>query len=142
MKDMDGGFVTVGFEHKSPLFAERIMSQLIEDLNNEFKEKDIEQASLSINYITEQLDQTSLTEVRKVMFNLIEQETKKIMIAKATNEYIFRFIDPPVVPERKLKPNRPFIVILSGVLGGLVAMIFVTFLFAFNSSLLRLIEKN
>ena len=142
MKDIEGGFVTVGFEHKSPLFAAKVTSQLIEDLNNEFKEKDVEQASLSINYISEQLDQTSLTEVRKVMFNLIEPETKKIMIAKATNEYLFRYIDPPVAPERKLKPNRPFIVILSGVIGGLLAMIVVTFLFAFNSRLLRLVEQN
>tara|TARA_Y100000591_G_scaffold331541_1_gene365781 strand:+ start:1012 stop:1965 length:954 start_codon:yes stop_codon:yes gene_type:complete len=142
MKDLEGGFVTVGFEHKSPIFAEKVTSQLIEDLNNEFKEKDIEQASLSINYLTEQLEQTSLIEVRKVMFNLIEQETKKIMIAKATNEYIFRYLDPPIAPERKLKPNRPFIVILSGVIGGLLSIIVVTFLFAFESSFLRLIERK
>jgi uncharacterized protein involved in exopolysaccharide biosynthesis len=76
------------------------------------------------------------------MFSLIEQETKKIMIAQADKEYVFRVLDPAIAPERKSKPSRPFIVILSTTLGGIFSIFFLLILYSVNSPLLSKISKS
>jgi LPS O-antigen subunit length determinant protein (WzzB/FepE family) len=141
-KEMDGGFITIGFEHKSPDFAQKVLSFLIEDINKLFVTQDIQKSLNSVSFLESRLEKTNLSEVRKAMFRLIEQETKKLMIAQADKEYVFRVLDPAIAPERKSKPSRSFIVILSTTLGGIFAIFFLLILYSVNSPLLNKISKS
>jgi LPS O-antigen subunit length determinant protein (WzzB/FepE family) len=53
-----------------------------------------------------------------MLFSLIEEQTKTLMLANVREEYVFKTVDPAVVPERKSKPMRVFIVILTALLSG------------------------
>jgi uncharacterized protein involved in exopolysaccharide biosynthesis len=44
------------------------------------------------------------------------------MLAKVSSEYLFKTLDPAVVPERKIKPKRSLIVIFTTFFGFLLAI--------------------
>ena len=56
---------------------------------------------------------------------LIEQQTKTVMLASASDEYVFQVIDPPVAPELKSEPQRALICALGVLLGGMLAVVLV-----------------
>ena len=66
-----------------------------------------------------------VTEMQKIFFQLIEEQTKTIMLAEVREEYVFKTVDPAVVPEEKSKPKRALICILSVLLGGMLSMMIV-----------------
>ena len=56
---------------------------------------------------------------------LIEKQTKTVMLANASDEYVFQVIEPPVAPELKSEPKRALICVLGTLLGGMLAVLFV-----------------
>ena len=67
---------------------------------------------------------TNLSEVKEAVSNL-QEETKKLSLSEARESYVFEYIDPPVVMEKKSDPQRAIIVILSTLLGGMLAVFYV-----------------
>jgi len=63
--------------------------------------------------------------MQTVFYQLIEQQTKTIMLAEVSQEYVLKTIDPANAPEEKAKPNRALIVILSTMLGGILSVLIV-----------------
>ena len=47
------------------------------------------------------------------------------MMAKVNEEYVLAVIEPPFIPEKKSKPNRSLIVVLSTVFGGMLSLLIV-----------------
>ena len=123
VEDSETGFVRVGFEHLSPHVAQQWVEWLIEDLNETIMERDVSEAQRAIEYLYSQIEATSVSELHNVFFGLIEDQTKTIMLAQMSPEYLFRTIDPAIAPETKTTPNRPLIVILGMVLGGLIGLV-------------------
>ena len=118
-------FVRIGFKHKSPDIAAEWASLVVRDLNNALRKQEINEAESSIAYLRQQIDQTPLTELRKLFFNLIQSQTETMMLANVREEYVFKTIDPATVPEFKSEPNRALICILGTFLGGFLALIYV-----------------
>jgi uncharacterized protein involved in exopolysaccharide biosynthesis len=118
------GFVTVGVEHYSPTIAKQWVDWLVADLNAAVMRQDVEQAEQAIDYLEAQIAATSLNELKVVFFRLIEEQTKTVMLAKVSPEYLFSTVDPAVAPERRVKPNRKLIAMVSVMLGGLLGMLF------------------
>lgn len=70
--------------------------------------------------MTEQIQQTNISEVRGSLFSLIEEQTKKLMLANVREEYIFKVVDPAVIPEEKFKPKRAVILAIALLIGGTI----------------------
>jgi len=68
---------------------------------------------------------TALSEVKQVLAQLLQEETKKLSLIEANQYYVFEYIDPPAVMEVKSQPNRPLISILSAIFGGILSILFV-----------------
>ena len=68
---------------------------------------------------------TNLSEVKEAISQLLQEETKKLALIEANQLYVFDYIDPPAVMEKKSEPNRAFIVIFSALLGGMLSVILV-----------------
>jgi LPS O-antigen subunit length determinant protein (WzzB/FepE family) len=98
---------------------------VVKGVNEAVRARDVAEAERSIAFLNEQRNRTSLVSLTEVFAALIEQQTKTVMLANASEEYVFRIIDPPVVPELKSEPRRALIAILGTVLGGLLAILFV-----------------
>jgi uncharacterized protein involved in exopolysaccharide biosynthesis len=114
---------TLGVEHLSPYEAKRWVDLLIEEINTETKQRDVIQAQNSIDYLQTELDKSQYESLRSLFFNLIEEQFKTIMLAKATPEYVFSVLDPPMVNLFKAGPPRSLIVIISSFLAGLITTI-------------------
>ena len=109
----------------SPFLAQQWVTALIDDLNVSVMEQDVAEAEQAIAYLRKQLANTSLVELRGVFARLIEEQSKVVMLAQASSEYLLKTIDPAVAPEIRTRPNRRLIVILGAMLGFIVGATFV-----------------
>ena len=123
--DKQTGFVKVAIEFFSPNIAKQWVDWLVDDINETIKNQDVEQAQKSIDYLTEQINQTQLTDLQRGFFEMIQAQTKTIMLANASPEYLFKTLDPAVAPERKVGPKRAIICILGGLVGGILGVLIV-----------------
>jgi len=121
----ESGMITISIEHVSPVIAQRWVNWLIQDINTVMKSRDVEEANKSTKFLTEQLEQTKIADIRTILYKLIEEQTKTIMFANVRDEYVFKTIDPALVPEQKFKPKRALICILGFLFGGILSVLIV-----------------
>lgn len=133
-EEKSSGFVTLAVEHISPYVAKQWVDWLVQDINNTIRQQEVARAERSISYLKEQIEQTSVAALQAGFFELVQAQTETIMLAKASPEFLFRTIDPAVVPELKVGPKRALIVILAGIIGGLLAITVLVFVYIFRVS--------
>ena len=124
-QDKQTGYVTVSIDHQSPVVAAQWVNWLIEDVNAAVKAQDVSEAEKSIEYLKQQVANTSLADLQAVFFDLIQSQTETVMLAEVRQEYVFKTIDPAVVPEVKSKPSRALICVLGTLLGGMLGVVIV-----------------
>ena len=124
-QDKQTGYVTVSIEHQSPNVAAQWVNWLVEDVNTAVKSQDVAEAEKSIEYLREQVTNTSLADLQAVFFDLIQSQTETVMPAEVRQEYVFKTIDPAVAPEEKSKPSRALICVLGTLLGGMLSVVIV-----------------
>ena len=122
--DKETGMLRLAIQHKSPVIAQQWVNWLINDINSEMKKRDVAEANKSTEFLTKQLEKTKIADIRTMLFKLIEEQTKTIMFANVRDEYVFKTIDPALVPEEKSGPKRALICILGMFLGGILSIIF------------------
>ena len=121
-QDKQTGYVTVSIDHQSPTIAAQWVNWLVEDVNTAVKAQDVAEAKKSIEYLREQVTNTSLADLQAVFFDLIQSQTETVMLAEVRQEYVFKTIDPAVAPEEKSKPSRALICALGTILGGVLGV--------------------
>ncbi|NRF31333.1 Wzz/FepE/Etk N-terminal domain-containing protein [Vibrio coralliilyticus] len=126
----DTGIVTVSITHLSPYVAQLWAQLLVKELNLWMKEESLTETNRNIEYLEQQLDRTKVVDMQNVFYQLIEEQTKTLMLAEVKDEYAFKVIDPPVVPEEKAGPKRALICILATLLGGMLGVAIVLFRYA------------
>ena len=94
----------------------------MEDVNSAVRAQDVFEAERSIEYLQEQVKNTSLADLQAVFFDLIQSQTETVMLAEVRPEYVFKTIDPAVAPEQKSKPSRALICIFGTAFGGFLAV--------------------
>lgn len=66
--------------------------------------------------------------MQSTFYKLIEEQTKSLMLAEVQEEFVFKVIDPAVVPELKDGPQRMLICMLSTLVGGILGFLIVLIL--------------
>ena len=117
--------VMLSITWKDPLLAATWANIIVKRLNKELREYAIKQTSNNLSYLRKQLIGTSVLELQKSIYNLMEVEMKKSMIANSGDEYIFHVIDKAVLPEEKITPRRWMIIFVSVLIGFFMAAVFV-----------------
>ena len=80
--------------------------------------------------------------MRAVLYNLLESEKQKAMLANVNEDFALEVIDPAVAPKTRENPKRKLIVVLGGVCGGFLG-IFTVLIAQFLKKLkLSLTSKN
>ena len=134
--DVDG-LTTVSIEWTDPAVAARWANDYVALANEIIRTRAREESERTIEYLSKQIEQTNAVELRRVMYNLIEAETKTLMLANARSEFAFASIDPAVAPEVRSRPKRK-IIVLSGVALGL----FFGFLVVFALNIFRQVSTR
>ena len=111
-QDKQTGYVTVSIDHKSPTLAAQWVNWLVQDVNSAVKAQDVSEAEKSIEYLREQVTNTSLADCRPSFSILFRVKQRLVMLAEVRPEYVFKTIDPAVAPEEKSKPSRALICVL------------------------------
>lgn len=123
--DKTSGMVKLSVEHYSPYLAKSWADSLVKAINEEMRTRELTEAERSIAYLNQQIAQTNLADVRTMLFSLIEEQTKTLMLANVRDEYVFKTVDPAVVAERKAKPARALMCVLAAMLGGILSVLVV-----------------
>jgi uncharacterized protein involved in exopolysaccharide biosynthesis len=124
-QDKTSGMVKLSVEHFSPYLAKNWADSLVKAINEEMRTRELTEAERSIAYLNQQIAQTNLADVRTMLFSLIEEQTKTLMLANVREEYVFKTVDPAVVAEKKSKPARALICILAAMLGFMLSALIV-----------------
>ncbi|MGL1957068.1 MAG: Wzz/FepE/Etk N-terminal domain-containing protein [Colwellia sp.] len=124
--------VTLELEYFSPTLAQQWLNWLIADINEFVRDQDQKETQDSIDYLTEQLEHIQVATMETVFYQLIEEQTKNMMLTKVKAEYVLKTIDPAQVPDEKSKPKRALIVVLGTVLGGILSVIIVLIRYFYN----------
>ena len=123
--DKETGMITLSIEHYSPEIAKQWLIWLVAEINHTMREQDKSEAQRSIDFLSEKLQETQLADMQTVFYQLIEEQTKTIMLAEVSQEYVLKTIDPANAPDEKAKPKRALIVILGTMLGGILSVLIV-----------------
>lgn len=124
-KAKETGMVTISVEHLSPAVAQQWVAWLIQDINKVMKDRDVAEANRSSEFLNKQIALTNVADIRTILYKLVEEQAKTIMFAEVRDEYVFKTIDPALIPEEKAKPKRALICVLGTLLGGILGVMLV-----------------
>lgn len=122
-REAKSGLFIVGIEWTDPQLAAEWANGLVALTNEIVRQRDLEEAERNIKYLNQQIEKTSVGELRQVMYRLIETEMKTVMLANVSSEYAFSTVDPAVTPESRIRPRRSVIAILGTFVGGLLSLL-------------------
>ena len=131
--DKETGMVTLNIKSQSPPVAKEWAEKLVHDINEHMREQDVKEAEARIAYLEGKLQETNIAGMQQVFYQLIESETRTVMLANAQDEYVFKTVDPAVAPQEKNEPKRALIAVIATMLGGMLS-IFIVFIRSFVKS--------
>jgi len=103
--------------HLSPTVARQWAIWIVEEINTILANMQINNSQASIDYLNSQVKVTPYNELKTMFYQLIQESTQSMMLAKVNPEYVLTTIDPPVIPETKSQPRRTLIIIFGMLLG-------------------------
>jgi uncharacterized protein involved in exopolysaccharide biosynthesis len=112
----------LGFEHVSPFFAKELLTNLVEEVNNNVKNREVNRAKKSIIYLDNLIAETSMRDLNLLLNKLKEKNLKVLMLAEIDEYFILDIVDPPFLPTEKSKPYRALISIFGTFFGFLVGL--------------------
>jgi uncharacterized protein involved in exopolysaccharide biosynthesis len=119
---------TVSIDWPDPKVAAQWANAYVALANDLVRARALDDATKSIEYLKTQIARTDMVELQRLMYDLIESQTKTLMLANARAEYAFTVVDPAVAPEIRISPKRKLIVAagiaLGLLLGSIVAVIY------------------
>ena len=121
-------FVSISIDHVSPFIAEKWVKTIIKSINDHMRNIDKTLAENQINYLKNNLETTKLSDVRRVMSSLIQDQVQVLMLAEAADDYVFKPLVSPIAPEKKSKPSRALICILGTFIGFMISIMLSLFL--------------
>jgi uncharacterized protein involved in exopolysaccharide biosynthesis len=128
-RDRKTDVLTVKFDDEDPRFAKIMVDNYLTELSESLREETLKDAEENKRFLQEQIEQTSDPLLKVKISDLLAKEIEKETFARAQKYYSFIVLDPPVASDldKKLKPKRALICILSVTVAGFFA-IFLAFL--------------
>ena len=128
----------------NPEFAMNWANWLIEDLNESMRQNDVLEAEKSIEFLEKKAMTTSVSDLKALFFSMIESHAKTVMLSEIRKEYVFKTIDPAVLPFIKSGPLRAKMVTWAVIIGigtGIVLLLMLEF-FGLKISRFRIVKKR
>jgi uncharacterized protein involved in exopolysaccharide biosynthesis len=104
-----------------------MVNDILEALQNHLSEEKKKSAQANKKYLEEQLVRAVDPVLRQKIYALLSKQVETALMAEVKGN-IFKIIDPPRVPDRKIKPQRTLMVVLSAFLAAFVGVFIAFFL--------------
>jgi uncharacterized protein involved in exopolysaccharide biosynthesis len=124
--DTKTGLVTLTVRWDDPQLAEKWANGLVKMTNDYEREQALVESDRNIAYLTKQAAGTDVVGIKQAVYNLLQSEINKSMIARGTDEYAFKVIDPATVAEKAAFPQKT-IWVLTALFGSLLLAVFAAF---------------
>ena len=105
-EDKKSGLITVSVSWKEPEIVAEWANELVRQLNVQLRKKAIEDSNKRVGYLEKELGKVTIRDMRSVLYNLLEFEKKKAMLANVNEDFALKVIDPAVVPESRESPKK------------------------------------
>lgn len=115
--DQRKGTTLVAINWTDPAVAARWANDFVALCNELIRAKALNESKRNVGYLTEQAATTTSVEVQHALYNLVQSETKKLMLANERFEYAFAVADPAVAPEIRSSPKRTLLLVAGVGLG-------------------------
>jgi len=122
-EDKKTSFVTLSVQHKSPVIAQQWVKIMMDQIDQVMRDQDRQTALQSIAYLNSLAPTVNYEEISKALASLQQEQMKRLMMVEANENYIFKVLDSPIVPEMEVKPKRSLIVILGTMLGMMLSVL-------------------
>ena len=122
VEDKKTSFITLSVEHESPFVAQQWVEIIMDQIDQVMRDQDRQMARKSIEYLNSLAPTVNYEEIKQAFSSLQQEQMKRLMMVEANENYIFKVLDSPIVPEAKLKPKRSLIVILGSILGMILSV--------------------
>jgi len=113
------GLVTLTISWTDPQLAATWANGLANLTNDYLRSKAITETERHIAYLQTQVVKTNVVTLQQDLYALMESEIRSEMIARGSEEYALKVIDPAQPPERRSSP-RPILYTLAGAFAGFV----------------------
>ncbi|RHW74904.1 Wzz/FepE/Etk N-terminal domain-containing protein [Colwellia sp. RSH04] len=115
--------ISMSYTSLSPSHSQSILSELLLAFNEFMRNKDISDSSLSIKYLNKQLETAKYDEVKIALQQIMEEQLKKLALAKTRKDYAFRYIESPMSADKKSGPKRAIICLAITLIGTFFSVV-------------------
>ena len=98
--------IQITAEFKDPRVAGDLVSYTLMELTEYMSSEAKRVAETNKKYLESQLDKTADPFIKTKLYSLIAQQIETSMMAEVKENFAFKIIDPPRVPDKKIKPKR------------------------------------
>jgi len=98
--------ISITAEFHDPREAARIVDHFLNALTEQMTGEAKRVALANIGHLERQLSATSDPLIRQKIYNMIAEQVETSLMAEVKENYAFKIIDPPRVPDRKTGPKR------------------------------------
>lgn len=130
LEDRERGLITIRIDWHDRELASRWANDLAREADGIVRAREIREAEKNLQFLREQLEQTPEIEVRQSVYELMEAEIKRKMVAQSREYFVLRLIDPATIEDEDafISPKRPLAIVMGATLG---------LIFAFGAALIH-----
>lgn len=124
--DNKTGLVTIIVAWEDPKLAAKWANDLVKMTNEYLRTKTVTESERNIAYLNNEAAKTDAVGVKEAIYTILQNEIKKMMLARGSEEYALKILDPAVPPEKAASPQLVTWTIM-GFFGGFFLSLFVVF---------------
>jgi len=115
--------ITLSADYRNPEMAARLISLLLATLNEHMSSEARRVAETNKSYLEEELKSASDPLIRQKIYGLIALQVESALLAGVKENFAFKVIDPPMIPDVKVSPQRKQMVLIGFFLSLCMALV-------------------
>jgi uncharacterized protein involved in exopolysaccharide biosynthesis len=124
-------FVTISIDHANPKIAKKWVDIVINNINETMREEEKKLTLKNIDFLNDSIKENNVTEIEKTLIILLKDEMQKLMLITANNDYVFKKIEPPFIPEKSTSLSKILLIIFISMLGMMFGIFLALFKYYF-----------
>jgi len=119
------GNITLLYEDRSAAGAQRVLDYYIDDLRDQLRRRDVQDATTAIASLKAEARATSDYLLQTQLYELIARQMQQLKLAEVQADFAFAVLEPPIAPRKAYRPSLSFDCALAALLGAFAASVWV-----------------
>jgi hypothetical protein len=115
------GNIALYYEDRSAADAQRILNYYIDDLRDQLRRSEVQDAATAIDSLKIEARSASDYLLQTQLYELIARQMQQLELAQVQADFAFNVLEPPIAPRRAYRPSIPLNCSLGAILGAILA---------------------